>query len=151
MQRKKIHPSDAKSGLIKALVMQWWMLCGSLNDYYKQYYELVMRRSLNNTNRAKKSFLGFLMVLISGYLNALPTMIKRAMPSRLCTHGFLAVSRLLHNPWFYEDQRILRIPLMKSPPTSKKENRNKFLKYLYLYWIKWKPMLSITWGEALLI
>ena len=144
MQRKKIHPSDAKSGLIKALVMQWWMLCGSLNDYYKQYYELVMRRSLNNTNRAKKSFLGFLMVLISGYLNALSTMIKRTMPSRPCTHGFLADSRLHHNSWLYKDQRILRIPLMKLPLTSKKKNRKQLSKIPQLYWIKWKRIVFVT-------
>ena len=132
---------DAKPGLIKALIMQRLMFSRSLDWLHTQYYELVMKRSLKK-HKQSQEILSWFSDGVDQWLSQRPSNVNvQCLPDYAHTVS-LQYQWLFHNPWTHKDQRILRIPLMKSPSTSKKEIRNNFLKYLNLYWIKWNHMLS---------
>ena len=99
---------DAKPELIKALVMQGWMWCGSLNQWHLQKLQMIMKRTRNNHKQNQE--------ILSWFYDRdhlwPPSMTGSKLictkPSRLYPHDFLKVSRLLHNSYHSKDQRILR-------------------------------------------
>ena len=96
---------------------------------------------LTHRNRAKKSFLGFLMMLVSGYFNALLTMINvQCLPDYAHT-VFLAVPMIV--PKSLNPQRSKDTPYAFGEVTVnfKKKTETTFWNSS-MYWIKWNWMLE---------
>ena len=130
------------------------MFSGSLYWLHTQNYKMTMKRSLD-TQEQSQEILSWFSDDVGQWLFQRPSNNdKRTMSSRLCTHGFPCSAN--------DCSTILEPTKIKGysvylwwthRPLQRRKSETSFLKYLYLYWIKWNQIAwtFITWAEALLI